>query len=850
MGEPFLKVEGAREHNLRAVSVRIPHRRLTVVAGVSGSGKSSLALDTIYAEGRRRYMESLSARARQVLGQIRRPRVDRITGLSPTIAVSAAPSAGGGARSTVGTVSELHDHLRVLFARVGVQTCHVCGLSVGRHDPERVFREAAALTEGTRLLVLAPLARGASGDCRTLLQEAFRAGFSRVRVDGVQQPLDGTAALDSRRTHDLDLVVDRLVVRPGKEARLADSIETAMRAGQGEVMLSVVGGVERRYSAALRCDGCGTTFPQLSPASFSFNRPDGCCPRCSGLGRVAPEAGGGESTTDAEPDSGAGKAAGAGDGLLCPGCHGDRLRPESVAVQVGGRSLPELLTLPVAEVGQAIGEPCEADALGGAVAELLAQMRQRLALLQELGLGYLPLRRSTAEVSAGELRRLRLAAQLGAELSGVTYVLDEPAAGLHPVDIERLVQALARLRDQGNTLIVVEHATQVLHAADHIVELGPGAGRQGGEIVAQGAPAELARTGSSLTSDFLARRREVGPRGGAARGEGKRWLVLSGCRGRNLRGVDLRLPLGRLVAVAGVSGSGKSSLVHGTLYPALAAELRGATEPALPFERLEGAAHLGAVVRLDQRPIGRSERSNAATYTGAWDLLRQLFAQTREARAWGFAPRRFSFNAGEGACTLCKGRGVRRVPMHLLPDALVPCETCGGKRFNAATLRVRYRGLNVADVLDLPCARAAEVFSPHPKLHAILDTLRRVGLGYLPLGQPAASLSAGEAQRVKLASELCRREQGRTLYLLDEPTRGLHPADVAVLLEVLQELVERGNTVVLVEHSPEVVARADWIVELGPRAGPLGGLIVSQGPPERVAATPDSPSGPWLRAHL
>lgn len=831
MGEAFVRVEGAREHNLRGVSLRIPHLRLNVFAGVSGSGKSSLALDTLFAEGRRRYMESLSTRARQLLGQLRRPSVDRITGLSPTIAVLPAQAAGGSPRSTVGTASELHDHLRVLFARVGVQGCHVCGLTVGRHDPDRIRREAGALAEGTRLLVLAPLARARPGACEDLLREAFRAGFSRVRVDGAQRALGVELGLDPAQPHDIDLVVDRLIVRPGKEDRLTDSVETAMRAGRGEVILALVDGPELRFSEHLRCDGCGTSFPELTSSSFSFNTPQGCCPTCSGLGVALSEGG----DPGAEP---------------CPACHGSRLRPESAAVQVGGRTLPELLRLPLEALPQALAELGGSGPLADAVDELIDLMLQRLRFLGELGLGYLPLARPTAAVSAGERRRLRLAVHLGAELSGVTYVLDEPAAGLHPRDVEGLVVALQGLRGQGNTLIVVEHAPQVLRAADRIFEIGPGAGLHGGRLVAQGSPAELGANPDSLTGAYLSGRRTIGPRAGAARGGASAWLRLQGCTGHNLSGVDLRLPLGRLVGVAGVSGSGKSSLVDGTLYPAVTGHLRQSRPRCLPHEGLQGWEALDAVVRLDQRPIGRSERSNAATYTGAWGLLRELYASTREARARGFGAKRFSFNATGGACTVCRGHGVRRVPMHFLPDGQVPCEACGGKRFNAATLQVRYRGLSVADVLELPCGEAAQIFSAHPKLHRVLDTLRRVGLGYLPLGQPAATLSAGEAQRVRLATELARRERGRTLYLLDEPARGLHPADVSVLLTVLQELVERGNTVVLVEHSAELLARTDWLVELGPGAGPEGGRIVAQGPPALVAQSPDSPSAPWLRPHL
>ena len=936
--EEAILVEGARENNLKGIDLRIPHRCLTVLTGVSGSGKSSLAFDTLFAEGQRRYVESLSTYARQFLGQLERPSYDRIRGLSPTIAVGPASAGRGGPRSTVGTMTEIHDFLRVLFARLGVQYCPGCSRKVGRHDPDRIRREMAALPEGTRLVILAPLVRSRRGAHARALQQAFKDGFSRVRVDSEQRELGLDLDLDPEVPHDIELVVDRVVLRPGREARITDSLETALKAGQGELILAPEGEPERRYSENLRCDYCKITFPELSPASFSFNTPTGCCPECRGLGsvlsidaeRVVPDpsrslregaiqapgfgrvgrAGhthdglaslaarcgielerpfrelseehrriildGEGRTPEQEPDQSSSESVGRQHRIwegvrptllrrlketsseaaarsyhsllkdaICPTCRGTRLRAESAAVRVGHASLPEIESLPISELLETLErlDPSDADRL--VADELLRELRARIGLLVELGLGYLSLDRPGPSLSGGEAQRLRLAGHLGGELTRVTYLLDEPSTGLHAVDADRLIRALHQLRDDGNTVIVVEHDEALIRSADHVIDFGPGAGEAGGRVVTCGSVEKLEACPESLTGAFLSGRRKVETRSGR-RPLPDRWLVIRGCRGHNLQGIDLEIPLGRMVAVTGVSGSGKSTLISQTLYPALANRLHRARRQAQQFDEIEGIEQIDKVVRIDQGPIGRSPRSNAATYTGAFELIRELFATTREARAYGFGPRRFSFNVRDGRCEVCKGEGSRKVEMHFLPDLRVRCDACQGRRFNEATLRVRYRGLSIAEILDLSCADAAGLFAAHPDLSRILGTLRQVGLGYLRLGQPSSTLSGGEAQRVKLARELARKEHGRTLYLLDEPSRGLHPHDLLQLMQVLDGLVQRGNTVIIVEHNLDIVKQADRVIDLGPGAGRDGGRLVLAGTPEELAACPESLTGPYL----
>ncbi len=926
-----IRIRGAREHNLQGVDLDIPRGRMSVFTGVSGSGKSSLAFDTLFAEGQRRYVESLSTYARQFLGQMEKPRYDAIQGLTPTIAVSQG-GAGHSPRSTVGTLTEVHDFLRVLWARAGVQHCTGCDRPVTRQSAGEIVRVLLALPPGTRLEIRAPVVRDRKGTLQDVLEEIRRSGFSRVRVDGTSSLLDDLTPLDGRRKHDLDVVVDRLVLREGIDERLADSVETALAAGRGTLICDE-GGEARTFSERLTCPDCGLSFPDPTPASFSFNSPQGMCPACNGLGRrpeidphrvvpdeslsveggaiepwarvlsrkdswnyrilaamagrvgfrldvpwrdLAPEVrdlllhGSGEAfAVDWSGKRGKGEWRMTWEGVVpamarrlqetrseaqramylrylaegrCTGCGGGRLRPESAAVRVGPWRIADLCRLPVGRVREAVEVLDLPGARGIVAAELVREIAARLGFLVDVGLGYLELDRPGASLSGGEAQRIRLASQLGGELTGVTYVLDEPTVGLHAQDVGRLVGTLHHLRDLGNTVVVVEHEPAVIRSADHAFDFGPGAGVRGGRLVYAGTPAGLAACPDSITGRYLSgdlrieppvrRRTPAGP-----------CLRVEGARAHNLRSVDVEIPLGLFVAVSGVSGAGKSTLVAEILSPALHDALHGARRPVGAHDRITGLGHLAKVIDVDQGPIGRSPRSNAATYTGVWDLVREVFAATAEAKARGFRADRFSFNRKGGRCEACSGDGSRRIEMHFLPDVFVPCEVCAGKRFDDATLAVRYRGRTIADVLETPVEEALGVFEPWPDLRRILQTLVDVGLGYLALGQPASTLSGGEAQRVKLARELARPAPGRTLYILDEPTTGLHPEDVRHLLDVLDRIVAAGHTVLVVEHDLDVIRRADWVIDLGPGGGAEGGRLVVAGPPEVVAATPDSATG-------
>ncbi len=813
-----IRVRGAREHNLQGVDLDLPREALVVLCGPSGSGKSSLAFDTLHAEGRRRLVEALDARSRLALGAFRRPRVDAIHGLTPTIGI-AARRGSGSRRSTVGTLTEAHHFLRVLFARAGVQHCTGCGRPVRRWSPPVVVARLLDLPEGTRLTLLAPVARGRPGSPRPLLDEIRRQGFARVRVDGETRRLDEPVVVDARIPHDIDVVIDRVRVREGVRGRLADAVETALRAGGGTVLVEAVppGEAARTlgFSDRLRCLDCGLDFPPLTPARFSFNSPAGMCPTCEGLG-----------------------VAGAG-GRPCPSCRGGRLRADAASVRVGDLDIVGLSALPAAEARLRLRELAAvlAGEQAAVAAEPLAEVDRRLGFLEAVDLGWMPLDRPADTLSAGEARRVRLAAQLGGELSGVTYILDEPTAGLHPRDGGRVLDALRRLRDLGNTVIVVEHDPAVIDAADRVVEFGPGAGRHGGRVVFAGAPAAMREAPESATGPWLSGRRRLaeGPR----RPPPDRWLRVLGAAEHNLRGVDVAIPLGRLVAVTGVSGAGKSTLVRDVLSPALHRRLHRARRPAGRHAGIEGLDGLARVVDLD--PTGaRSPRANPATASGAFTAIRELFAKTREARLRGWGPGRFSFNRPGGRCEACRGEGVRRVEMELMPDVFVPCEVCGGSRYDPETLAVRYKGRTIADVLALSVEEAAALFARHPRPGRVLRTLVEVGLGYLALGQPGPTLSAGEVQRVRLARELARGGAGDTIYLLDEPTAGLHFVDVERLLAALRRLVDAGNTVVAVEHHLGFIAAADHVVDLGPEGGPGGGRVVAEGPPEAVAeaATP------------
>jgi excinuclease ABC subunit A len=950
-------IEGAREHNLAVDRLELPKHRLVVITGPSGSGKSSLAFDTLYAEGQRRYVESLSAYARQFLGQMEKPRYERIRGLSPTIAIQ-QKSASSNPRSTVGTITEIYDYLRVLYARAGEQRCYQCGGPVGARTSSEIVNELAALPDKTQLTLLAPKAENRKGEFRELFAELRKGGFVRVRIDGMIVRLEDVEALDKQKKHSIELVIDRLTIN-AKEAggarpsaapkvdkgRLTDSVETALREGGGKLMVEVADEkVPRVYSEANACPRCGIGFPELSPQSFSFNSPLGMCVECNGLGErmaadpdlVVPDptrslrdgavAVWGESiakdsgwttnivkalaksfkidldkpwnklndkqrevllhgtgdkrvTVAWEGRHSTGEWAMRFEGILaqlerrhresssdrtkahyeqffraipCAVCHGTRLRPESRAVFVADKPIVDVTGMTVRQAYDFISTMKLTGSRAAIAGEVLKEIRARLTFLLDVGLDYLTLHRAAGTLSGGEAQRIRLASQLGSELSGVLYVLDEPSIGLHQRDNERLIKTLHRLRDLGNTVLVVEHDEATIEAADWVVDFGPGAGRHGGKVVAEGTPNDIKANAQSITGRFLAGtdRIEVP----AERRTPTSWVTLAGAREHNLRNVTVEIPLGVMVAVTGVSGAGKSSLINATLYPALNRMLHRSTERVGPYDSLTGLGKVDKCIVIDQQPIGRTPRSNPATYTKAFDLIRELYAQMPQARTYGYQAGRFSFNVsakqGGGRCEACEGAGVREVEMHFLPNVFVTCEVCKGRRYNDATLRVTYKDKNIAEILDTPIEEAAVMFEHHKQLSRIMNTLVDVGLGYLSLGQPATTLSGGEAQRVKLARELARVQTGRTLYLLDEPTTGLHFGDVKKLLEVLERLVDNGNTVLVIEHNLDVIKTADWIIDLGPEGGAAGGAVIATGTPEQVARVAASHTGQFVKPLL
>jgi excinuclease ABC subunit A len=924
-----LHVRGAREHNLRDLEVRIPRDALVVITGLSGSGKSSLAFDTIYAEGQRRYVESLSAYARQFLEQMSKPDVDSIEGLSPAIAIEQR-TLGRNPRSTVGTTTEIHDYLRLLFARVGQPHCWICGDPISSQTVQQMTDRVLGLEEGTRLQVLAPVVRDRKGEYKKELDELRRAGFVRARIDGEIRDLAEEIALAKQSRHRIEVVVDRLAARASLRGRIAESLETALRLTKGLAIVDVGPGHEEwLFSERSSCARCGTSYPEIAPRSFSFNSPHGACPACGGLGtreefdpdrlvadpslplsraitpwsgRSAPryyrelvaalarhfgvelETPWGElpkavqrgilfGTQEEIALELAGKKGRESfqrrwDGALrelerraeaaseeerdalaryrspstCPECEGTRLRIEARSVRVGGVSIAELSALSVGEAAAFLGA-LELSLAQRTIAErILKEIRERLRFLADVGLSYLTLDRASTTLSGGEGQRIRLATQVGSSLMGVLYILDEPSIGLHPRDNRRLLETLFRLRDAGNSVIVVEHDEETIRCADWVVDMGPGAGIHGGCVVAEGPPQAILDDPHSLTGAYLSGRRSI-PLPQQRRRPDGRALVLSGCREHNLADVTLRLPLGLLTVVTGVSGSGKSTLVNDTLYRALAARLHGAREPAGRFASLSGLEHIDKVIDIDQAPIGRTPRSNPATYTGAFDGIRELFSLVPESRVRGYGPGRFSFNVKGGRCESCQGDGSLRIEMHFLPDLFVTCEACGGRRYNRETLEITWKGRSIADVLAMTVEEAVGFLENAGAVRRPLQTLLEVGLGYIHLGQSATSLSGGEAQRIKLARELARRSTGRTLYLLDEPTTGLHFADVEKLLEVLNRLVDAGNTVLVIEHHPDVIKTADFVIDLGPEGGAAGGRIVAEGTPEEVARQPDSHTG-------
>ena len=935
-----LVIKGARDHNLKNVDITLPRDQLIVFTGLSGSGKSSLAFDTIYAEGQRRYVESLSSYARQFLGQMEKPDVDTIEGLSPAISID-QKSTSNNPRSTVGTVTEVHDYLRLLYARIGIPHCPKCGRPIERQSIDQVVDQVMALGEGTRVQVIAPAVRGRKGEHAKLLESIRKEGYVRVRVDGTVYDIGNVPPLDKKLKHTIDVVVDRLVIRPGAEGRLNDSLETAFAFGGGLVKVDVVEKEELLFSQNYACPDCGVSLEELTPRMFSFNNPFGACPTCSGLGTmmkidpalVVPDeslslAKGAISVSgwqSANKESIAGmyftalaekygfsletpfaelphaakqailygtgkerlhieykKEFGSGtfdspfegicnnlerryretqsegmkqeyeaymSNIPCPDCRGKRLRPESLAVTVGGKSIAEVSEMTVLDARTFLRSLALSEQQRMIGEQIFREIDARLGFLVNVGLDYLTLSRAAATLSGGEAQRIRLATQIGSGLVGVLYILDEPSIGLHQRDNARLLATLQGMRDLGNTLIVVEHDEDTIRAADYIVDIGPGAGEHGGHVVAKGTLEDIMQTPESITGQFLTgvQRIEV-PQ--TRRDCGGKYLRVRGARANNLKNIDVDIPLGVFTCVTGVSGSGKSSLVNEIVKKTLLRELHGARTRSLDYDEILGIEQLDKIIDIDQSPIGRTPRSNPATYTGLFDLIREVYAQTPDARMRGYNNGRFSFNVKGGRCEACRGDGIIKIEMHFLPDIYVPCEVCRGKRYNRETLEVRYKGKSIADVLDMTVEEALEFFAPLPRLAKKLQTLYDVGLGYVRLGQPSTTLSGGEAQRVKLATELSRKDTGRTLYVLDEPTTGLHVADVKRLLEILQRLCEGGSSVLVIEHNLDVIKTADYIIDLGPEGGNRGGTVVATGTPEEVAAVAGSYTGQYLKPIL
>lgn len=832
MSANSIRIRGARVHNLRSIDIDIPRDAVTVITGVSGSGKSSLAFDTLYAEGQRQYIDSLSAYARQFLDQIPRPDVDSIDGLAPTLAIDQKPGSSG-ARSTVATVTEIYDYLRLLYARIGVPHCSNCGSAIARQSADDILGSLLAMPEKTKLVLMAPMVRGRKGAHREVLESIQKAGLIRARVDGETYLLEDVPTLAVRKNHTIEAVIDRIVIREDIQSRLSPSVDLALRLGDGLMSVSVQkpdddAAIETLFSTANACVNCGTSFGEIEPRTFSFNSPYGACQTCDGLGRVGER-------EDAE---------------TCSDCDGARLNAEARTVTIDGTAIHELTAMPLSgAIVWMRGVTATTSALHTLVAEpIVREVTRRLDFLVRVGVSYLTLDRAADSLSGGELQRVRLATSIGSGLVGVCYVLDEPSIGLHPADHDRLIDCIRQLQTQGNTVVIVEHDEATMRHADFLVDIGPAAGKHGGKIISQGSPDEVASDAASLTGQYLRGVKRV-PIPDVRR-EPKQWLTITDVTTHNLKNVTAEIPLGCLVGVSGVSGSGKSSLINDTLFPALAKKLGLVGATPGPFKSLRGASQIDKLIPIDQAPIGRSSRSCPATYAGVLDEVRKVFAKTREAKTRGFSTSRFSFNSREGQCELCKGHGVERITMNFLSDLFVTCSRCGGKRFNRQTLQVRFKGASVADVLDMAIDDAAEFFENVPKIHRQLLSLQTVGLGYIHLGQASTTLSGGEAQRIKLGTELARVSTGRTLYLLDEPTTGLHFADVERLVGVLQKLVDAGNTVLVIEHNFDLLAACDWILDLGPEGGTGGGELLAAGTPEDVAKVKGNATGKYLRPAL
>ena len=946
----YITIEGARENNLKNINVKIPRDKFVVVTGLSGSGKSSLAFDTIYAEGQRRYMESLSSYARQFLGQAEKPDVDKIEGLSPAISID-QKSTNRNPRSTVGTVTEIYDYFRLLYARVGIQQWPYCGKLISRQTVDQMVDEIMKLPERTKFMVLAPVVRGRKGEHVKLLDKAKKSGFVRVIVDGSMYELSEEIKLDKNKKHSIDIVVDRLVVRQDVERRLTDSIETALQLAEGLMKIEVIGerdenGVQKEntvinFSDSFSCPDCGISIDEIEPRSFSFNNPFGACPTCAGLGfkmefdpdLMIPDQSlsindgaivvlGWQSCNDGKSYSNAilralsaeygfsldtpfqeypqdikdlllyGKNSrpvkvhykgqrGEGvyditfEGLIksvarryretsaestkaeyetfmtvtpCEVCGGKRLKPTALAVTVGDKNIAELTELPITELAKFMKNLELTDRQKMIGAAILKEIRSRLHFLIDVGLDYLCLSRGTSTLSGGEAQRIRLATQIGSGLVGVAYILDEPSIGLHQRDNDKLIAALKNLRDLGNTLIVVEHDEDTMRAADHIIDIGPGAGANGGYVVAEGTAEDIMKCENSITGDYLSGRKKIEVPDVRRKPTG--WLTVKNAYENNLKHIDVDIPLGIMTCVTGVSGSGKSSLVNEILYKKLARRLNKSRVKAGKHDHIIGYDALDKIINIDQSPIGRTPRSNPATYTGTFDLIRDLFAGTKDAKARGYGKGRFSFNVSGGRCEACRGDGIIKIEMHFLPDIYVPCEVCGGKRYNRETLEVKYKGKSINEVLDMTVDEACEFFANVPRILRKIETLRDVGLGYIKLGQPSTTLSGGEAQRIKLATELSRRGTGKTIYVLDEPTTGLHFADVHRLVDILRRLSEGGNTVVVIEHNLDVIKTADYIIDMGPEGGAGGGTVIARGTPEEVAKIPQSYTGQYLKRYL
>ena len=932
-------IKGAREHNLKNIDLEIPRNKLIVMTGLSGSGKSSLAFDTIYADGQRRYMESLSSYARMFLGQMEKPDVDSIEGLSPAISIDQKTTSKN-PRSTVGTVTEIYDYLRLLYARIGIPHCPVCGREIKQQTVDQIVDKLFELEEGTKIQLLAPIARGRKGTYAKELDNARRSGYVRVRIDGNMYDLSEEIILDKNKKHNIEIVVDRLVIKDGIKSRLTDSIETVMSLSGGMLAVDVIGGEEMLFSQSYACPEHNISIEELNPRMFSFNNPFGACPKCTGLGtfsRIDPDlivpnkdlsirqgaikASGWNTLTEGSiammyyngiakkynisldtpfkdlpkeaadaflygtkdrlelqiiDSFGGGVRYSKFEGIInnlerrykessseyskseiadcmneinCPECKGERLKKESLSVTVGGINIIDFTKFSISEALDFINnlKLTEREMMIGE--RILKEIRERLGFLKSVGLEYLTLSRSSGTLSGGESQRIRLATQIGSSLMGVLYILDEPSIGLHQRDNDKLIETLKHLRDIGNTLIVVEHDDDTMLAADHIVDIGPGAGVNGGEVIFSGTVDELLKSENSVTGQYLSGKKKIPLPEKRRKGNGN-YLIIKGAAENNLKKINVKIPLGELICVTGVSGSGKSSLVNEILYKHLAAKLNRAKIRAGKFKSIEGLENLDKVICIDQSPIGRTPRSNPATYTGVFTDIRELFAQTSDAKTHGYGAGRFSFNSKGGRCEACEGDGIKKIEMHFLPDIYVPCEVCKGKRYNRETLEILYKGRSIYDVLEMTVDEGVKFFENHPKILRKLKTLQEVGLGYIKIGQPATTLSGGEAQRVKLSTELSKRATGKTIYILDEPTTGLHTADVHKLIEVLQKLADTGNTVLVIEHNLNVIKVADHIIDLGPEGGTGGGTVVACGTPEEVAECPQSYTGKYLKSYL